>query len=117
MSSLMDFFTRTQDAYKHVECGELEKLLAQDGAGQINLVDVRTEAEHRGGHIPGSVNVNIYNPDFAERAAKLDKAKPVYVYCASGNRSRAACSQLSGMGFPEVYNVKMGMMGWAGEIA
>jgi phage shock protein E len=113
----MDFFNRTQESYKNVECGELERLIAQEGAANINLIDVRTEAEHRSGHIPGSVNCNIYAPDFADRVSKLDKSRPSYVYCASGNRSRSASSLISGLGFSEVYNVKMGMMGWAGEIA
>ena len=111
----MNLFTKTQESYGNVDCGELEQIIAQEGSN-IQLIDVRTEGEHASGHIPNSENINLMGSDFVTNLEFLDKEKPYYVYCASGNRSRTASSQMVNMGFKNVYNVRMGMMGWSGEI-
>jgi rhodanese-related sulfurtransferase len=33
------------------------------------------------------------------QVAKLDKSKPVFVYCLSGGRSKAAASKMQALGF------------------
>ena len=111
----MNLFTRTQEAYSTVDCNELEQIITSNGA-EIGLIDVRTEQEHLGGRIPQSLNINVMSPDFAGQLNKLDKDKTYYVYCASGNRSKSACSQMATMGFANISNVRMGMMGWSGEV-
>lgn len=116
MNAFLNLFSNSEPDYQNVECGELEQILSNGRAQEVGLIDVRTEMEHAGGHIPNSKNINLMSPDFATKLDQLDKNKPYYVYCASGNRSRTACSQMKRMGFENVYNVRMGMMGWAGEI-
>ena len=111
----MNLFARTQTLYNTVECGELEQIITENG-DKIGLIDVRTEGEHASGHIPNSENINLMSPSFVSKLEFLDREKPYYVYCASGNRSRTACSQMVNMGFKNVSNVQMGMMGWSGEI-
>jgi 3-mercaptopyruvate sulfurtransferase SseA len=61
--SFMNLFTKTQESYSTVDCGELEQIIAQEGSN-IQLIDVRTEGEHAGGHIPNSENINLMGPDF-----------------------------------------------------
>jgi rhodanese-related sulfurtransferase len=116
MNAFMNFFARTEQDYEDIGCGELEQLITEKGMEYVNLIDVRTEGEHVSGHIPNSLNVNLMSPGFVPRLDQLDRDQAYYVYCASGNRSRTACSQMKQMGFNKVYNVKMGMMGWAGDI-
>lgn len=70
-------------------------------AGAI-IVDVRTPAEYRQGHIKGSMNIPLN--DLSSRAAKLKKDVPVITCCASGMRSASAKGVLKSMGFKEVYN-------------
>ena len=116
MSAFMNLFRReSAESYKTVDCGELEQIIKSNGA-EIELIDVRTEGEHNSGHIPNSENINVMGPDFVNKLKFLDVEKVYYVYCASGNRSRTACSQMVNMDFKNVFNVKMGMMGWSGEI-
>ena len=110
----MNLFARKQESYSTVDCGELEQIISQ--GGNFGLIDVRTEGEHASGHIPNSENINLMGPGFVSKLEFLDKDKTYYVYCASGNRSRTACSQMVSMGFKNVNNVQMGMMGWSGEI-
>lgn len=78
------------------------------------LVDVRTPQEYEAGHIPGALNIDVRSADFDTQVAKLNKKKPVAVYCRSGVRSRIAASKLAGMGFT-VYNLDKGINGWNGE--
>ncbi len=116
MNAFMNLFTKTQEStYSTVDCGELEQIIAREGSN-IQLIDVRTPGEHTSGHIPNSENINVMSPDFVSRLEILDRDKACYVYCASGNRSKTACSQMVNMGFKNVNNVRMGMMGWSGEV-
>lgn len=61
------------------------------------MLDTRTEAEYRQGHIPGTVNIPL--DELRARLLELDKGKPVYVNCYSGLRSYIACRILAGNGF------------------
>lgn len=93
---------------KNVNVAEFKKLIE---SGKGVLVDVRTPGEFNSGNIEGAKNINI-SGDFANQIQKLDKDKPVYVYCRSGNRSGRAMQQMKGMGFKEVYNLSGGIGAW-----
>lgn len=99
MNAFMNFFARTEQDYKDIGCGELEQLISEKGSGHVSLIDVRTEGEHVSGHIPDSLNINLMGPGFVARLDQMDRDIPYYVYCASGNRSRTACSQKTQNGF------------------
>ena len=80
------------------------------------LLDVRTVAEHKSGHIPNSKNIDVMSFSFGKSVEKLDKSKSYYVYCRSGGRSGNACNSMSKLGFEKVYNLRGGMMGWHGDV-
>ena len=44
--------------------------------------------------------------------ARLDKSKPLLIYCHSGMRSADAAKRLTRAGFTRVYNLKGGVLGW-----
>ena len=79
------------------------------------LLDVRTAGEYNDGHIKNALNIDWYSPDFKEQVAKLDKSKPVFVYCKSGGRSGQAAQMLKGMGFTEVDDLDGGITRWKNE--
>lgn len=87
-----------------------ENMLQEDPA--IQLLDVRTPEEFASGYISGAINLNFYDDDFAQQIAKLDKTKPVMVYCAKGGRSASAAEQLKDAGFPKIYDLTGGMYAW-----
>jgi phage shock protein E len=66
------------------------------------VVDVRTEAEFRGGAYPGAMNVPL--GELSSRLARIPKEKPVVVYCASGARSAMAARILRRAGYADVSN-------------
>lgn len=76
------------------------------------VLDVRTPEEYAEGCLDNSTNVDYNSPDFADKAANLDKDKTYLVYCRSGRRSEASAEILDGMGFEHVYNLEGGISGW-----
>lgn len=76
------------------------------------LIDVRTPAEYAQGHLANAVSIDIYANDFKSRIGKLDKTKPVFVYCKAGSRSGSAVNIMEEMGFKEIYDLSGGIIGW-----
>ncbi len=76
------------------------------------IVDVRTPDEFNKSHIKNAVNININDENFSNLISKLDKNKPVFVYCLSGSRSAYATRVMNENGFKEVYNLSGGMIKW-----
>lgn len=66
------------------------------------ILDVRTPAEYKGGHIKGSKNIPLQT--LTNELGKLDKSKTIITCCASGMRSAQAKSILKSKGFNEVHN-------------
>ncbi len=79
---------------------------------KVQLIDVRTPLEYNSGHIKDAKNIDLYSDDFNTEFDKLDKSKPVYVYCRSGVRSNQAANKLIAMGFIKVYDLKGGYLKW-----
>ncbi len=89
---------------------EFDKKLSATPNAQ--LIDVRTPEEYAGGHLRNSLNININDKEFEQQLGKLDKTKPVMVYCKAGSRSAAAAEKMQEMGFTEIYNLDGGIMKW-----
>ena len=101
---------KTKPIAKDLNVAEFEKMLEENPG---TVLDVRTPDEYKQGNIEGSVLIDWYSPDFATKAAELDKDKPVYVYCHVGGRSSSAMKKLTKeLGFTEVYNLKGGIVAW-----
>lgn len=83
----------------------------QETSGK-QVLDVRTPEEFQSGHIKGAVNINFYDEDFKQQLNKLDKGKPVFVYCRSGKRSGKTAAMLNELGFKAVYDLEGGITAW-----
>ena len=77
-------------------------------AEELQIVDVRSPDEWEEGQIPGAAH---FLAGVAEEASKLDKKKPVAVYCDSGYRASLGASILQQEGF-EVHNVPGSWQAW-----
>lgn len=78
----------------------------------IVVLDVRTAEEFAAGHVPGAVNLDVTAPDFAEKAALLEKDRRYLVHCASGGRSRRAVPILQEQGISRIFHLTDGFAGW-----
>ena len=80
---------------------------------EVQLVDVRTPAEFKKGHLGKALNIDFYDKkSFNESFEQLNKEQPVYLYCRSGFRSKKVAMRLINMGFSKVYDLKGGLNNW-----
>ena len=75
----------------------------------------RTPEEVDEGTIDGSINIDFRDPDFKENIAKLDRTKPIAVYCGAGGRSGKTSELLQELGFKEIYDLSGGFSQWEAE--
>ena len=79
----------------------------------VQLVDVRTPKEYADGFIDKAINIDYFDQNnFKKEFEKLDKNKPLYIYCRSGNRSQKSAVILVNLGFKEIYDLKGGYKTW-----
>ena len=77
------------------------------------VFDVRTIEEFNLGHIKGSINIDFYDEKlFVKFFQKINKTKPIYIYCRSGNRSKKSSKILKEIGFVKVYDLLGGYKNW-----
>ena len=107
--SFFGLFGQT-NKFKTVDVAEFAKAVADTS---YVVLDVRTQAEHAEGHIPGTqFNIDVLEDSYTETALKtLPKDKPVALYCRSGNRSKNAARILAEKGY-EVLELGSGFRGW-----
>lgn len=80
----------------------------------VQLIDVRTKREYISGHIDNAILIPIANKEyFITEVQKLDKNKPVYMYCHTGVRSKKASNILEGIGFLKIYDFTGGWNVWS----
>lgn len=77
------------------------------------ILDVRTPEEFSAEHLLNAKNIDWLGTQFEADAKKLDKTKPVFVYCKSGGRSKKACSKLNELGFTTIYEMDGGFLKWS----
>ncbi len=77
------------------------------------LIDVRTPGEFGGGHLISAKNINVKDSNFVAQIDKLDKSKPIFVYCLSGGRSKTASEIFAKNGFTNVYELEGGYLKWS----
>ncbi len=77
---------------------DINALIAQGAT----VVDVRTPAEYKDGHVKGSINLPLQT--LGSQMNKLKKDQVIITCCRSGSRSGMARRQLQAAGFTQVYN-------------
>ena len=97
-------------AKNELKAGEFRQML-ENTTSKV-LLDVRTPEEFAEGHLKDAMNIDWNGDGFETGVEKLDKAKPVFVYCLAGSRSAAAAEKMRHIGFKEVYELKGGILKW-----
>lgn len=102
---------------KDITVDELKRLLEErkNGKEKFILIDVRTEEEHKEGHIPGT-DLNIPHDKIEDiNNIVRDKQTKLILYCRSGRRSEIAKETLKKLGYKNVINAG-GIKDWKYEI-
>ena len=77
------------------------------------IIDVRTEAEYKAGHLKGAVLIPYDQIEQRISATVQDLNARIYVYCRSGRRSGIAKDVLNRLGYRDIIN--LGSMGSAAK--
>lgn len=100
---------KSAERVKHVKAEEAASLIKE---GKVQVLDVRTADEYKGGHIKGAKNIDFTENNFESEVAKLDKTRPLLVHCQSGRRSTESLEALQKLGFQHVYHLDGGIRDW-----
>lgn len=87
-----------------------EELAARIKAGNVRLIDVRTDAEVAEGTIPGAEHIALDTFDPAR--LDLSDGREVVLYCRSGRRSAIAGERLAAATGQPVEHLEGGILAW-----
>jgi len=82
--------------------------------GNVQVVDLQPEVEYNKSHLINAANI-IYDKDFRKKLNKLDKTKPIAIYCTTGTVSPEAARILNEAGFKDIYILDGGIKKWMSE--
>ncbi len=97
---------------------ELNRLSANDFSKKISetenarILDVRTPEEFEKGHLENAINIDWKGSDFDRHVSQFEPSTPIFVYCLSGGRSKAAAGHLKELGFENITELSGGIMEW-----
>lgn len=94
-----------------ISSDDMELLLLSD---TVQLIDVRSFEDFQQKHINNAQSI-VYDDDFEKNIQRLDKSKPVAVYCRTGRRSKLCSQILKKQGFTKIYELKGGLEQWKHE--
>lgn len=109
---IIEAIAYTAAQYREVGAQEAAEMIANVDP---LILDVRTEREFAAGHLEDAVLIPVQ--DLQRRLGELSahKQNPVFVYCATGNRSTVAAKLLVDAGFVRVVNLRRGIAEWNRE--
>ncbi len=76
------------------------------------LVDVRSEADFRAGHITNAINIPLDQIEVQINKITSNSKKNIIVYCQKGVRSAQAFRLLNKLGLPKLYTIEGGLDAW-----
>ena len=98
-----------------------ERITAQEAKARMEanpkaiVLDVRTEAEYKGGHIKSAVLLPLDRLEEEAETVLRDKNAEILVYCRSGRRSADAGAILTALGYTHVADFG-GILLWPYEV-
>ena len=108
--SLFVFSQENTQVYEVLSYDDFKNQISNDN---VLLFDLRTMDEFNSGHLKGSINIDFYEEKlFEKKKKKVNKSKPIYIYCRSGNRSKKSSEKLKNLGFFKVFDLEGGYKNW-----
>ncbi|KPP94314.1 rhodanese-like domain-containing protein [Erythrobacter sp. HL-111] len=86
------------------------ELIARLGAGNVRLIDVRTDEEVAAGMIPGAHHIAL--DEFDPAALNVAEDETVVFYCRSGSRSTKAAERLAAQAGEPERHLAGGILAW-----
>ena len=89
-----------------------EEMISILESEDVQVIDVRTPEEYSEVHIANAQNIDYLSPTFEEDITKLDREKPIILYCKGGTRSAKCAKKMEEAGFEKIYDLKGGLSRW-----
>ena len=102
------------DEVRQLSTADLAARLSDPARKPPQLLDAREAAEFAVSHLPGAIRVDP-EADAEQVLAKIDRARPVVVYCSVGYRSSALARRLIKGGHAQTMNLEGSIFKWANE--
>jgi len=96
---------------KEIEVSELAEL--KQSGSSVRVIDIRQPAELGAGIIPGAEALPMHLIPL--RMDEFKREERLVMVCRSGARSAQACMFLGQQGYENVFNLRGGMIAWAGN--
>jgi len=106
--------SRERNTKSHLNPKEWNELIKDK---DTHIIDTRKPFEHKVGTFKKSVNPNVNNfRDFPKYLNKLQKNKPVAMFCTGGIRCEKTSVYLEKKGFKNIYQLKGGILNYLKKI-
>jgi len=107
------FTACNESSHGSIEAVTPEEMQDLINADDVQLVDVRSHDERVArGYIANSQHIDYNSDTFEDDILKLDKSKPVALYCHSGRRSAKCAEKLKAAGFVKIFDLQGGISEW-----
>jgi sulfur-carrier protein adenylyltransferase/sulfurtransferase len=110
MPNYRDFLQQVRSEIDEVDVTQAREKLAGDDRPLV--VDVRELDEWTEGRIPGAIHIPRGFLESRIEQAAPDRAQPILLYCAAGNRSAFAAKSLEELGYENVVSLAGGYTDW-----
>jgi molybdopterin/thiamine biosynthesis adenylyltransferase/rhodanese-related sulfurtransferase len=109
MATYRELLQQVKTEISEVDASRARDLIDSD---EHLVLDVREQDEWDEGHVPGAVHIPRGNLESRIERTEPDRARPVLVYCAAGNRSAFAAKTLEELGYEDVVSLAGGFTDW-----
>lgn len=106
------FLLRCEEPNGQITLVTPEEMISLMDMEDVQLVDVRSAKDRLKGFIENSQNIDFNSPTIDQDIQKLDKSKPVILYCGNGKLSSKCARKLKDAGFVKIYDLEGGITQW-----
>jgi sulfur-carrier protein adenylyltransferase/sulfurtransferase len=110
MPNYRELLQQVKSEIDEVDVTQAREILAGDDRPLV--VDVRELDEWSEGRIPGAIHIPRGFLESRIEQAVPDRAQPIFLYCAAGNRSAFAAKSLEELGYENVVSLAGGYTDW-----
>lgn len=93
-------FQQKTDVINKPKETKISSIISEGG----QLIDVRTPEEYKSSHAYRAINIPV-DEILKGNYSRIDKNKPIYLYCRSGNRASQAKKFLESKGYENIINL------------
>jgi len=100
------------EAKSEIQVVSTEEMQEFSKINDVKLANIKSSDSTNENLIEDSQNIDYLSPNFDNEIIKLDKSKPVIVFCKSSNDSVKCEEKMENAGFVKIYEVNESIAKW-----